>query len=83
MIKCNEATSICDKSQYNEASFFDKLRLSLHNFLCHRCKLYTEQNKIMTKILKTHTHKHQEQKLNSKEKEKLQEALDNELNKLD
>ena len=83
LIKCNEATTICDKSQYGEASTFDKMRLSLHNFLCHRCKLYTEQNKVMTKIFKVHLHKHPEEHLCNEDKEALQKKLEEEMKNLD
>ena len=83
LIKCNEATTICDKSQYGEASTFDKMRLSLHNFLCHRCKLYTEQNKVMTKIFKVHMHETTEQHLCSSDKEALQKVLEEEMKNLD
>lgn len=82
LIKCDEATTICDKSQYGEASTFDKLRLSIHNFLCKRCHLYTEQNKIMTKIFKVHLHNHDEQHLCNDDKELLKKALEEELKKV-
>ena len=81
LIKCDEATSICDKSQYNEASIFDKFRLSIHNFLCKRCKLYSSQNAIMTKLLKVHKNKAQEQNLCSADKDELQKAIEKELSK--
>ena len=83
LIKCDEATTICDKSQYGEATTFDKMRLSLHNFLCHRCKLYTEQNKVMTKIFKVHMHKPVEQHLCDADKGALQKALEEEMKDLD
>ena len=79
MINCNEATSICDKNQYCEASFFDKVRLGLHNFLCHKCKLYSEQNEVMTKIFKTHLHKTTAAKLCAEDKEELKKSLEKEL----
>jgi hypothetical protein len=60
MIKCDEATSICNKNQYCEASFFDKFRLGIHNFLCKKCRLYSEQNSFMTKLFKVHFHKSKE-----------------------
>ena len=82
MIKCDEATSICDKSQYGEASTFDKIRLSLHNFLCHKCKLYTEQNKVMTKIFKVHLHNHEDH-LCDEDKDALQKTLEKELKNLE
>ncbi len=83
LIKCDEATTICDKNQYCEASTFDKIRLSIHNFLCHRCKLYSEQNATMTKLFKVHFKKTEEQHLCPSDKEKLQKALEKELSKTD
>lgn len=48
MISCDEATAICDKNQYGEASFKDKIKLSFHLFLCKFCKTYSKQNVFMT-----------------------------------
>jgi hypothetical protein len=50
LINCDEATTICDKSQYNEASFMEKVRLSLHLALCKNCKKYTKQNNLMSDV---------------------------------
>ncbi|NCT10595.1 MAG: hypothetical protein GW772_11045 [Flavobacteriia bacterium] len=52
MITCDEATKICNKSQYNETSFFEQMQLSLHLLFCKFCALYTKQNRIMTEIFK-------------------------------
>lgn len=49
-ITCDEATTICDKNQYGEASFFDKLKLQIHFLKCKICSLYTKQNMILTKV---------------------------------
>lgn len=74
MINCNEATSICDQSQYGEASFIDKIRLQIHLFLCKNCSLYSVQNKVMSNFFKTHlnqtTHLHlsESEKMNLKDK---------------
>ena len=76
LIKCNEATSICDKKQYNEASFFDEIRLKIHNFLCHRCRLYSRQNNIMTSILCAYKENKSIEKLNIDDKASIQKALD-------
>ncbi len=81
LIKCDEATTICDKTQYGEASLFDRFRLALHNFLCKRCHLYSEQNKILTKIFKAHTHTHIENHLCDEDKNELKKALEKELKK--
>jgi len=51
MISCDEATTICDKNQYGEASRWDKMRLNLHMALCKHCKSYSKQNHIITKLL--------------------------------
>lgn len=51
-ITCNEATTICDKSQYNECSFWEKLRLKWHFVKCNYCKTYVEQNKCMSSMYK-------------------------------
>ena len=51
-INCDEATTICDKSQYGEASLMERIRLSLHLALCRHCKKYTRQNSLMTDVYK-------------------------------
>lgn len=81
MINCNKASSICNKNQYCEVSFSDKLRLGIHNFLCKRCKLYSEQNTFMTKLFKLHLHKKPTTKLAEREKQDLKENLEKELDK--
>lgn len=48
-ITCDEATTICDKNQYGEATFFDKLKLQIHFLKCKICSLYTKQNMLLTK----------------------------------
>ena len=55
LISCEEATSICDKNQYGEASAWDKIRLALHSFGCVHCKTYSFQNNILTKLMGNHT----------------------------
>lgn len=54
-ITCDEATTICDKSQYGEASFSEKIKLKLHFLLCKVCALYTKQNSMVTKICQKKT----------------------------
>jgi len=48
-LSCDEATTICDKSQYGEVTFWDKIKLAWHLFVCKNCGKYTKQNNIMTK----------------------------------
>tara|TARA_B110000046_G_scaffold165254_1_gene181398 strand:+ start:37906 stop:38169 length:264 start_codon:yes stop_codon:yes gene_type:complete len=54
-ITCNEATTICDKSQYKEASLIEKIKLNLHFLVCKICRLYTNQNKRMSDLFKIHS----------------------------
>jgi len=53
-LTCDEATQICDKSQYKEATLWEKIKLNLHLLLCRRCGLYSKQNNVMTKCLEKH-----------------------------
>ena len=48
-LTCDEATTICDKSQYGEASFWEKLKLTFHIIMCKNCGLYSKQNSVLTK----------------------------------
>jgi hypothetical protein len=51
-ITCDEATTICDKSQYNEASLTEKIQLNWHIFRCKICSIYVKQNRKMTNLFK-------------------------------
>ncbi|RCS26097.1 hypothetical protein DUT90_09985 [Polaribacter sp. WD7] len=53
-ITCDQATTICDKNQYGEASLLEKLKLNLHFIRCKICFKYTKQNMTLTKIYKGH-----------------------------
>ena len=52
-ISCDEATTICDKSQYKEASFFEIIQLKLHFLVCKVCALYSKQNNFLSKLYKS------------------------------
>lgn len=75
-INCDEATAICNKNQYKEASFGEIVKLKLHFFICKKCGLYSYQNTILTKVCDQHLHKCEaEHKLSEKEKELLQTEI--------
>ncbi|WP_417800470.1 hypothetical protein [Tenacibaculum sp.] len=76
-ITCDEATTICDKSQYGEATTYEKLQLNWHLFVCKVCALYSKQNKKMSQILNVKTLSCNKDKvcLSSKDKEELKEQL--------
>jgi hypothetical protein len=49
-ISCDQATTICDKNQYGEATVLDKLKLGLHFLRCKICKMYTKQNALLSRV---------------------------------
>ncbi|OAD46431.1 hypothetical protein [Polaribacter atrinae] len=79
-ITCDEATTICDKSQYGAATLGEKVKLSIHFLRCKICSLYTKQNNTLTKVYKGHAKscKTTNRCLSKEEKE----ALKIELNKI-
>ena len=74
---CDEAALICDKSQYKESSFFEKIKLNLHILTCKICKQYVRQNTVLTKIYKKQAHlcKKVTHEMNDKDKESLKREL--------
>lgn len=49
-ISCEEASDICTRSQYKEASFWEIQKLRLHIFLCKTCAKYTKKNTALTSL---------------------------------
>jgi len=80
-ITCDEATKICDKSQYGEASLWEKIKLNIHLFMCKNCRLYSKQNKIITKCIHSHEHNINEtcNCLNEDEKNVMEKELETHL----
>ena len=75
-INCDEATTICNKSQYKEASFWEIIKLKFHVLGCKFCKLYAKQNGTLTKVCNKHLHKtDSERKLCDQEEEMLQKEI--------
>ena len=79
-ITCDEATTICDKNQYGEATFMDKLKLNIHFLKCKICSLYTKQNTLLTKVYKSKAKSDQKHTaslcMSNEEKEKLRKELE-------
>tara|TARA_B100000795_G_scaffold18122_1_gene12048 strand:+ start:222 stop:452 length:231 start_codon:yes stop_codon:yes gene_type:complete len=50
-MKCEEAGHVCDKSQYKEASFWEKVKLNIHLLYCSVCRKYTKNNAQLSEIL--------------------------------
>lgn len=43
-MKCEEAGHVCDKSQYKEASLWEKVKLNIHLIFCSVCREYSKNN---------------------------------------
>jgi len=76
-LSCDEATKICDKNQYGEASLWEKIKLNIHIFLCKKCGLYSKQNGIMTRCYEKHQALEKSKKdcLNEQEKKYLDKEV--------
>ena len=51
LIDCSEASRFCDKAQYREASFTERLRMRLHYLICESCRKYQTDNSRLTKLI--------------------------------
>ncbi len=77
-ISCEEATTICNKNQYKEASFWELIQLNVHVLRCKICRLYSKQNGRLTEACAKHLKKEEcDHKLNEKDKALLKEKLAN------
>lgn len=51
LINCDEAKFICDKSQYNESTLWDRIRLSIRYVYCHITRSYVKRNKKLSDLI--------------------------------
>ncbi|NND52076.1 MAG: hypothetical protein HKN54_06705 [Flavobacteriaceae bacterium] len=75
IIPCDEANHTCDKTQYREASLWEKIKLNIHLIYCRACRKYTKNNSKLTKLV----HSEAVECLKTSEKKKMKSALDNEI----
>lgn len=52
-ISCEEAYQICDRSQYGEATIWEKFKLNLRYLFCRITQAYVKRNKKLTKAIRT------------------------------
>ncbi len=76
-VSCDKAVHTCDKTQYKEASFWEKIKLNIHLIYCKACRKYSSNNGKLTKLVQ----KPEIECLKASEKEKIQENLEKELKK--
>ena len=51
LMPCDKANHTCDKTQYKEASLWEKIKLNMHLIYCRACREYTNNNSKLTKII--------------------------------
>ncbi|WP_233783188.1 hypothetical protein [Flavivirga eckloniae] len=67
-IPCEDANHVCDKTQYEDATLWEKIKLNIHLIYCRACRKYTKNNTKLTKIIK----KSEVECLDKKSKEAMQ-----------
>ncbi|EAR02154.1 glycine dehydrogenase [Maribacter sp. HTCC2170] len=50
MISCDEAAIICNKKQYKEATFIEKIKLMFHILICKTCSKFSKKNSELTSL---------------------------------
>ena len=51
-VDCSEAATCCTKAQYDEAGFFEKIKLTIHLAFCRTCRTFSSRNSKLTRKLK-------------------------------
>lgn len=74
-ITCDEATTICTKSQYGEATLIDKIKLNIHFMYCKVCRLFSKQNSQLTGMCASIKPKNEGFSLSEEDKLKLKEQI--------
>ena len=50
-ISCEEAQHICDKMQYDEASIWERIKLTIRLSWCKITRAYTKRNRKLTDVI--------------------------------
>ena len=74
-VDCKKAGHLCDKGQYEDASFFEKLNVRFHNLICKHCYDYSERNAKLTKLLKDPKCKQMPEECKKRIREELEREL--------
>lgn len=73
MISCEEAAIICHKTQYNEATFWERLSLRFHLLMCKVCPQFSKKNAQLTHLCE----KSKLYTLSEEEKSRMKQVLKN------
>ncbi|WP_142783939.1 hypothetical protein [Changchengzhania lutea] len=77
VIPCDEANHVCDKTQYKESSFREKIILNLHLIYCRACRKYSKNNAKLTEVLNKSEVCCMDKDSKASIKQNLHEALEN------
>lgn len=75
MLKCDDASLVCDKSQYKNASLWEKIKLNVHLIHCRACRKYSKNNAKLTTVLKKSNIECLDKKCKEKMKKELEKAI--------
>jgi hypothetical protein len=78
-ISCEQAGNICDRSQYKESSFWERIKLELHIFWCIKCNEYVKRNSMLSKLLNTYSKETCEHHLSKEKKQALEKLIEEEI----
>lgn len=76
-ISCDEANHNCNKSQYNEISYWEKFKLNIHLIYCKVCREYSSNNTKLSRVIS----KSNVDCLELKDKQEMKECFEKELKK--
>ena len=79
IFQCNEASHVCDKTQYKESSWWELFKLNLHLVYCKTCRKYTKNNAKLTEKIKKSNIQCLDKKCKDAMKQKLEKAIQEEL----
>ena len=75
MITCEEAAHICNRKQYKEASWKERVQLFLHILICKTCASFSKKNTQLTSLCDEANL----QSLSSRDKENMKKKLQEEI----
>ncbi|MBN4047008.1 hypothetical protein JYU05_00515 [bacterium AH-315-P13] len=74
-ISCDDANHNCDKSQYNEATIWEQIKLTFHLIYCRACREYSNNNGKLSKVIS----KSKVDCLELKDKQEMKDCFEKEL----
>jgi len=84
MLDCDHATYLVTMREYESLSCIQKMQIKLHLASCKFCKMFAEQNKIISETIndiKTVDQNHLHVHLNEEQKSKLKETIKSDMTK--